>query len=56
MQHRTKSSTQVEILRYTIFVVLWDHARTGQDLAQSPTIVWRGKQMNVEETPVPEAV
>ena len=37
-------------------VVLRNHKRRGQDLAQPPSIVWRGKQMNVEQTPVPEAV
>jgi hypothetical protein len=39
-----------EILGYTQFVVPRNHKQRGQDLAQPPTIAWRGKQMNVEET------
>jgi hypothetical protein len=54
---RTNSSTQALILRYTHSRGhLVAAKRRNKDLAQPPTIVWRDKQVNVEETPVLEAV
>jgi hypothetical protein len=53
---RTNLSTHDLFFGYTHFRGPEGRQKPVQDLAQPPTIVWRDKQMNVEETPVPEAV
>src|SRR6266571_1684865 len=43
---------------FTLYYFPWSfrsRKKRAKDLAQPPAIVWRDKQMNVEETPVPEA-
>jgi hypothetical protein len=49
-------STQDLFFGYTYFRGPEGSQKPGQDLAQPPTIAWRDTQMNVEKTPVPEAV